>query len=679
MRVFFLFLGYALGFAFAASGEWVSRLLAFLVALAFFALSFARKTTKPFLLSLSIGLLVGFLLPFPIPLGRSNLLGMVVKRGENYLILQGMRGKVYVALREHSYQIGDWVKIEGEIENLYMTNYESRFDFGVYLRRLGVEKQMRNGTVLSDFRFPIRVIEWEKKYLQSYDNTTSTLLSSILFNRRDETQGILRLLSDSNLLYLFSASGIIFGKTLSFARVLIRKFTSKDRVADACLLLLAFLFLPLAARKIGIAKVLVVHSVSFLSLHVLKRAWSRLEILSVSALLMAIVSPFSLFQTGFLLSFGISFSFYFCQGLFPKGLSAFARNLRSVCFVQALVLPVTLHSAGSLHLFTPLFSLLLTPLLVPFAILGWVGYFSFPLPSLLHPYGRFLSLFVELCGQVDYRFALPPWGKLFGFLYYAALFLFLFASEIRFPSLQKALPLGFVFFHSLSLLPILAPFTQGVYFLNVGQGDAILVRDRFTTVLIDTGGNLGFDMAEEVLIPFFRKERIYRIDCLIASHHDFDHIGAKESLEASFPVRAFVDDPSSFPLEVGDLRFENFNVFPAEEENDASLVLKLDFMDRKWLFTGDAPTRIEKEILRSGADVDCDVLKVGHHGSSTSTSEDFLRACSPEEAVVSVGRNNAYGHPSPAVIARLSSRGIKIRRTDFEGTIRYAKWTSPWV
>lgn len=318
MRVFFLFLGYALGFAFAASGEWVSRLLAFLVALAFFALSFARKTTKPFLLSLSIGLLVGFLLPFPIPLGRSNLLGMVVKRGENYLILQGMRGKVYVALREHSYQIGDWVKIEGEIENLYMTNYESRFDFGVYLRRLGVEKQMRNGTVLSDFRFPIRVIEWEKKYLQSYDNTTSTLLSSILFNRRDETQGILRLLSDSNLLYLFSASGIIFGKTLSFARVLIRKFTSKDRVADACLLLLAFLFLPLAARKIGIAKVLVVHSVSFLSLHVLKRAWSRLEILSVSALLMAIVSPFSLFQTGFLLSFGIELFLLFLPGPFPE-------------------------------------------------------------------------------------------------------------------------------------------------------------------------------------------------------------------------------------------------------------------------------------------------------------------------------------------------------------------------
>ena len=97
------------------------------------------------------------------------------------------------------------------------------------------------------------------------------------------------------------------------------------------------------------------------------------------------------------------------------------------------------------------------------------------------------------------------------------------------------------------------------------------------------------------------------------------------------------------------------------------------------MFTGDAPEGIERQILASGADVDCDVLKVGHHGSNTSSCMPWLVACSPSVAIISVGANNHYGHPDEEVVERLVSLGIEIRRTDQEGTIRYAKVTAPWV
>jgi competence protein ComEC len=97
-------------------------------------------------------------------------------------------------------------------------------------------------------------------------------------------------------------------------------------------------------------------------------------------------------------------------------------------------------------------------------------------------------------------------------------------------------------------------------------------------------------------------------------------------------------------------------------------------MGKKWLFTGDAPIAIEKKILERYPDIDCDILKIGHHGSDTSSSYDFLKAVSPEVAIISVGAKNSYGHPSASVLERLDALEIPYRRTDKEGTITYQSY-----
>jgi competence protein ComEC len=97
----------------------------------------------------------------------------------------------------------------------------------------------------------------------------------------------------------------------------------------------------------------------------------------------------------------------------------------------------------------------------------------------------------------------------------------------------------------------------------------------------------------------------------------------------------------------------------------------MELMNKKWLFMGDAPTWVEKKVVEEHPELDCDILKAGHHGSDTSSSLLFLQAVTPEVAILSCGLNNSYGHPHISVLNRLKNLGIKIRRTDEEGTISY--------
>ena len=124
---------------------------------------------------------------------------------------------------------------------------------------------------------------------------------------------------------------------------------------------------------------------------------------------------------------------------------------------------------------------------------------------------------------------------------------------------------------------------------------------------------------------------------------------------------------------MGNLTFHNFNYYfdDRSEENDKSLVLSFYICHRNFVICGDAPKVIEKEIINHEEKIPCDILRVGHHGSNTSTSEAWIKYLNPKEAVISVGKNNRYGHPNQEVLSLLHKYQIKIRRTDIEGTIKY--------
>jgi len=256
----------------------------------------------------------------------------------------------------------------------------------------------------------------------------------------------------------------------------------------------------------------------------------------------------------------------------------------------------------------------------------------------------------------------------------------------------------------------------------VGQGDAAFVElPDGRRLLVDggPGGERRFDVGERVVAPFLWNRAVWSLDAVVMTHADPDHAGGLAAILRRFRVRELWDNglpdaaaadvlrlaarqgtvrrrlaagdriwlgvvpvtvlhPPATPL-AGSLRG------PASDENNNSLVLRLDWGLASFLLTGDVEQEGEAELLARRRPLDHRVLKVAHHGSRYSTTEEFLAAGRPALAVISAGRRNPFSHPTPEVLARLGQAGVRIYRTDRDGAVildtdgaelRVTRWAS---
>lgn len=234
-----------------------------------------------------------------------------------------------------------------------------------------------------------------------------------------------------------------------------------------------------------------------------------------------------------------------------------------------------------------------------------------------------------------------------------------------------------------------------VHFLNVGQADSILVQfPNGQNMLVDAGNN---DDGPAV-VSYLKSKGVSRIDYLVATHPHEDHIGGMDNVIRAFDIgqvymprattttKTFEDVLLAVKekglkistaragvtvLDQGSLKV-NF-VAPCgsdyEDLNNWSAVTRIQYGSTSFLLAGDAEAQSEEEMLASGANLKADVLKVGHHGSSSSTSPAFLKAVAPKYAIISVGAGNDYGHPHKETLAKLANAGIRVYRTDRDGTV----------
>ncbi len=242
--------------------------------------------------------------------------------------------------------------------------------------------------------------------------------------------------------------------------------------------------------------------------------------------------------------------------------------------------------------------------------------------------------------------------------------------------------------------------TLSVIFLDIGQGDAILIMQGNNQILID-GGPSGNKIMEKLgeHIPFWDR----KIELVIATHPDRDHIAGLVEVIKNYQIGAVMENGQENDTEVykrlqeviqehhiekitgaagltvkeGEhmqmdiLNPDKESLAREKDTNANSIVAKLTFGKNSFLLTGDLPTKEEEKIIASKAELASVVLKAGHHGSKYSTGDNFLDKVSPREAVISAGKNNSYGHPHPEVLERLRKRGIRIWRTDEAGDVEY--------
>ena len=235
-----------------------------------------------------------------------------------------------------------------------------------------------------------------------------------------------------------------------------------------------------------------------------------------------------------------------------------------------------------------------------------------------------------------------------------------------------------------------------VRFIDVGQGDSILISSNGHNAMIDFGDNA--DNGRDLLLKL-DKYNVDDFDCIFMTHYDSDHIGGADAVldnldvdnvvipktegEKSTAYRQVADSLDNTDAKVvvaqtgklitiGDFNIEIVAYYRNEDEsNDRSIILLADFEGTKFLFAGDAGKKIENYLMKEKKNIDCDVFKASHHGSKYSNSEKFLKYITPEYAVISCGANNSYGHPHEEVITALEKVDSAIYRTDEEGDITF--------
>ena len=230
-----------------------------------------------------------------------------------------------------------------------------------------------------------------------------------------------------------------------------------------------------------------------------------------------------------------------------------------------------------------------------------------------------------------------------------------------------------------------------IRYIDVGQGDAALVECDGHYMLID-GGNKG-DSSK--IYSILRSEKVEKLDIVVASHPHEDHIGGLPGAFNYTSADLTLCSVTSYETDAFEdfLKYANKNgggitvpcvgdtytfgssvviilgVNSTSDPNNASIVMSIEYGDTTFLFTGDAERDAEQVVLNSGTDLSATVLKVGHHGSADSTSYQFLWEIMPQYAVISVGKDNAYGHPTETVLSRLRDADVKVYRTDLQGDI----------
>jgi competence protein ComEC len=242
-----------------------------------------------------------------------------------------------------------------------------------------------------------------------------------------------------------------------------------------------------------------------------------------------------------------------------------------------------------------------------------------------------------------------------------------------------------------------------IHAIDVGQGDAFAIRtphDRW--LLIDTGPlNERFDAGRDRIAPYLRRLGVHAIEFVLLTHPHADHIGGVASIWNAFDVGAVIDPAVPAAETVyrdvvrqaaaehwrwlegragREFRLDDVSITllapddslldDLDDPNDYSIVVRLEYGRFAALFLGDAPVAVEDRLVgRYGPGLAAQVVKVGHHGSRTSTGDSLLDAAHPQLALVSVGRRNRYGHPNPEVMQRLTRHGVRIVRTDFDGSV----------
>ncbi len=498
---------------------------------------------------------------------------------------------------------------------------------------------------------------------------------------------------DNGTAHILAVSGLHIGILYDLYRRLTRNRSSAPALAALGLLL--FSYGTLSAWSPSTVRAVLMIGLS-VAARLLDLRYDMLTALSAAALLLIARNPYVILGTAFQMSFLAISSIAFFQRILPQKVPGSLTTALAVNLGLILYQAYQFHTISLISLAANLPILYLTGYFVPFAmgcfaLSGCAGGSLFSLClSFLEAMAQMMlriNAWFGLSGHAAIEVVRPPiWLTilLLGGAFFAASETCLLL-RLRKQNKQLAGRVGLILLMALAVqLLTYSPITHDdLIFVDVGQGDAIHLRSHGSQILIDGGGNVRYDVGSKTLKPYFLGNGVRKLDLALATHRHTDHYLGQCQLAETFPVKqqlAGLTAGKEIRLGKNDqvwievLWPLTLDEDPQQEGNAACSVFLLHYDGYRILVTGDLDEEGELAMLAYYQSIGqtgtlrADVLKIGHHGSRTSSAAEFLDAVDPRIAVIQVGKNN-YGHPSPEVLARLAERGIRVFRNDLDGAV----------
>ena len=587
------------------------------------------------------------------------------------------------------FKIGDRIILKGNLNKPLNNTIPNTFNYQKYLyyqkiyylftvkEIISIENSSNYFYQFQDFLYKRCEMIDEKGYL-----------TMLIYGKKNIDADTYSYLQDLGVVHLFAISGLHISIFTMLLEVLLKKI--KKGLRNFIIIIFLIIYASLLGFPASVMRALTMFIFlkifSFLK-EKFKMSFKTYEIMLLSTSILLIINPYFLYDTGFLYSNLCTFGLVFYN---DKTKNYLLKSLKTTYIATIFSLPITVCLNYSYNLLTPLFNIVFVPfisfLFYPICLITFLFPFFLPVLKILI---KLLELLTIVFTKVSINIILPKMSIIVIIIYYLNIFLLSKYKKVYYHLFNILFLLIYPYGYSLDN-------SLNVYYLDVSQGDASLIispRKKEVT-MIDTGGlttDENYYTAKNI-IKFLHSINIKKIDNLIISHGDFDHIGNAfylvnnikvgkvifnnnefNELETNL-IKILQDKKIEFQKENSNLQgkyltWQFLNTRLYDNENDNSLVTYLKYQDYTFLFMGDASKLTEEDVIKKYKLPKIDFLKVGHHGSKTSSSKEFISKINPKYSIISVGRKNKYGHPNKEVLNNLDNS--KIYRTDQDGSIMF--------
>ncbi len=676
----------------------------------------------------------------------------VVKTIENKNIKKSANTKLILYTEKNNiYNIGDIIKVYGEFKKANSSRNYKGFNYRNYLKQKKIygiinsekiefiSKKTSFNSTIGNLR---ELLKRKIDYL--YSSEYSNFLKGILLGKTNSLdEEVVESFRKVSISHILAISGLHVSYVVLGLKGILSKLIKSVKKQNIIIITILFCFSFFTGFSPSCIRACIMNSINLINFNLNKRNNIYKNIL-ISFIIIIFLNPFNIYSVGMWLSFLATLSIILFYRMFYRICELYLKNvvykkiylkiLKVVLITisaQILTFPISIYVFNTININIIISNFLISFLIGPILALGYLSIF---ISFIKNPFTKVLSYIEKILIYVLLNsskiLSQIPFSRIYVktpyfisiLIFYVIVFIiiivylkrkYMILRIILFPiralkNNYKKIKIIIVFLViSITLLTVLNTEKLEVHFIDVGQGDStLIITPEGKKILVDGGeGNSNkYDYGKNVLLPYLLDRRINKIDYLIISHADSDHIGGTFSVLESLKVNKIligVQPENSnqltdliekarkkkieiIILKAGDnLKIEEDiylhtiwpnanNILRENSLNNNSLVFKLELKNTSILFTGDIEEIAEKEILSYYENTNAlksTILKVAHHGSKTSSSKDFLDAVNPEIALIGVGGDNSFGHPGEEVIKRLKEGGIKVFRTDECGEI----------